>query len=120
VSGVPRREFLGQALLLSGLSASLGTFLSGCGKAESAGGSCEANGTTASVAGSHTHALAIPKEDVSAGVEKTYALEDSGTGHTHTVTLTSASFQSLKGGTAITRTSSFDLGHDHDVRISCA
>lgn len=71
--------------------------------------------------GDHSHPLVIPPEDVAAGLaEKTYTLEDGGTGHTHTVTLTAYDFLYLGGGNSTTVASTMDEGHSHQCNLACS
>lgn len=82
---------------------------------------CLENGTNSSVATSagHSHSFTVSKEDVSAGVEKTYELSNV-SDHTHQVTITAAQFETLKGNTSINVDSTSDSGHTHGVTVSCA
>ena len=82
---------------------------------------CLENGTNSSVASSagHSHSFTVPKEDVSAGVEKSYVLSNVNS-HTHQVTITAAQFDTLKGNNSVTTTSTSDSGHTHSVTVSCA
>lgn len=82
---------------------------------------CLENGTHSTVASSagHSHSLTIPKEDISAGVEKIYDLSNVDD-HIHQVTISAAQFQSLKGNNSINVTSTSDSGHTHGVTVSCA
>lgn len=83
--------------------------------------SCVDNGTNTSISANHGHNLTVSKEDVSAGVEKTYTLSEASTDqHIHTLTLTPAQFDSLKGNNSITATSTSNGGHTHSVTVSCA
>lgn len=71
--------------------------------------------------GNHCHALIIPQSDAAAGfAESTYTLEDGGTGHTHTVTITAYDFFYLEAGIAHTIVSTEDAGHTHACLITCA
>ncbi len=83
------------------------------------GADCLANGTGVTIGTNHGHTLAVSKEDVNVGVEKTYSIQGS-SGHDHIVTLSAASFTSLKNKTAISVTSTNDAGHTHAVAVSCA
>lgn len=70
--------------------------------------------------GNHCHALRVPPSVATAGVlEATYTLEDGGTGHTHTVTLSAYDFTYLEFGIPITRLSSDEAGHSHPCLITC-
>ncbi len=82
---------------------------------------CLQNGTNSNVASSagHSHSFTVPKEDVSAGVEKSYVLSNVNS-HTHQVTITAAQFATLQGNSSITATSTSDSGHTHGVTVSCA
>lgn len=84
---------------------------------------CVENGTSTSVssAQNHTHSLSVSKEDVSAGTTKTYDLSQSAD-HIHQVTLEANDFQALKNNPnqSITKVSTTDSGHSHNVTIACA
>lgn len=84
---------------------------------------CVANGTSTSVssAQNHTHGLTVSKEDVAASTTKTYNLSQSAD-HIHQVTLESGDFQALRNNPnqAITKVSTSNSGHTHNVTISCA
>lgn len=85
------------------------------------GGSCIANGTEIAIQVTHTpnHTLFISKDDVNAGVEKTYTLENNGSGHIHSVTVTAADFATLRTNTSIRLTSTNNASHTHLVDIGC-
>jgi uncharacterized RmlC-like cupin family protein len=71
--------------------------------------------------GSHCHALVIPQGDVDSGfAEATYTLEDGGTGHSHTVTVTAYDFFYLDAGIPHTIVSTEEAGHSHPCLITCA
>lgn len=82
---------------------------------------CLQNGTNTSVATSagHSHSFTVPKEDVNAAVEKTYQMSNV-SGHIHMVTISAAQFQTLKGNSSISASSTSDDGHTHGVTVSCA
>lgn len=86
------------------------------------GGSCIVNGTEIDIQNVHTpnHTLLISKDDINAGVTKTYTLENNGSGHIHTITLTAADFSSLRTNTVVRLTSTNDASHTHAVAIGCA
>jgi hypothetical protein len=70
--------------------------------------------------GDHSHPLTIPEADVEAIIDEgVYSLEDGGTGHTHTLTLTAYDYVYLKAADPITRESSTDVGHSHMCTITC-
>lgn len=87
----------------------------------SSGGNCLANGTSVNIQVTHlpNHALNVSIGDINAGVDKLYILENNGSGHTHSVTLTAADFANLKTNTTISHTSTLNFGHTHQVTISC-
>jgi len=120
--------FSGLAVLMGGA-----VFLESCGSNNSpyvasqpnpvhGGGNCAENGTSVSIQVVHTpnHTLTIPKEDVAAGVDRTYTLADNGSGHTHEVTITAADFANLQMATGIGETSTLTIGHTHLVTVNCA
>ena len=84
---------------------------------------CTENGTSISVgsADNHTHNLSVSKEDVSAGTTKTYNLSQSAD-HIHQVTLEASDFQALKDNPngSLSKISSTDSGHSHNITIACA
>jgi hypothetical protein len=80
---------------------------------------CSNGATAQSISANHGHVLTIPKADAVAGVQKVYSIKGT-SAHNHTVTITAANFVSLKGGQAVTVTSSADAGHLHTVKVICA
>ncbi|GAA3584193.1 hypothetical protein [Snuella lapsa] len=82
-------------------------------------GNCLQNGTSSSITSNHGHSLTVSKEDVSAGVEKTYDITGS-SGHSHSVTVTSGNFTTLKNNQQVSVTSTSGDGHTHSVTIRCA
>lgn len=87
--------------------------------ADAAQRSCTMNGTVATIGTNHGHTMTVPKEDVTAGADKTYQIQGS-SGHPHSVAITAAMFTMLQNNTAVTATSSSDDGHTHSVTIVCA
>jgi len=75
-------------------------------------------GATA-VSANHGHTLTIPAADVDSTVAKTYSIAGAA-GHDHTITLSPAQLAQIKAKTAVTVTSSVDVGHFHDVTVNCA
>ena len=70
--------------------------------------------------GDHCHPLLVPQSDATAGfAEATYTLEDGGTGHTHTVTVTAYDFYYLQAGIPHSLVSTEQAGHYHVCQISC-
>lgn len=80
---------------------------------------CLEDGTTASISANHGHSLTVSRQDVEAGVEKSYSIQGSAT-HGHSITLTASDFTSLQGNTSISKLSTAGDGHTHNVQVSCA
>ncbi len=109
-----RKEFL---ILVAG-----GAAAAACGgSSESPHGNCEANGTQATISQNTGHQLVVSKEDVVAGVEKTYDIRGTDTTHTHSVTITAADFQSLqKNLQAVEISTPGGTGpHTHQITVAC-
>lgn len=84
-------------------------------------GNCLQNGTNSTISDNHGHTFTVSKEDVAAGVQKTYQLTAANTdGHVHSLTLTASQFNSLKTNISITASSTSGGGHTHSVSVSCA
>lgn len=118
-----RKEFLNTVMrALAGAGGA--AVLAGCGGGASAGpdagpASCTANGTSVLIEGNHGHTLSVSRDDVTAGVEKTYDITGS-SAHPHAVTVTAAMFRRLQGAEAVSATSTPGGGHMHSVTILCA
>jgi hypothetical protein len=82
-------------------------------------GNCLLNGTAATIGGNHGHVLTVSKEDVAAGVQKTYDIRGSAD-HTHQVTLTMADMEALRTNMQAREVSTVDLSHSHAISVSCA
>ena len=80
---------------------------------------CLANGTSLSIGSNHGHSMTVSKDDVSAGVEKSYEIQGSSS-HPHTIVISSSQFDSLKKNTSIDVTSTSNSGHTHSVTVGCA
>ncbi len=80
---------------------------------------CLDNGTIANITGNHGHNLTVSKDDVSDGIEKTYAIDGSA-GHSHSVTVTAANFITLRNNQQISLSSTTGSGHNHSIAVSCA
>ncbi len=80
---------------------------------------CISNGTASTIGSNHGHTITVSKEEVDAAVDKTYSIQGS-SGHDHSLTITAADFNSLKGKTAISVTSTNGDDHTHTVSVSCA
>ena len=125
---ISRRSFVGNMTMFVGALLGMDTILSACGKTVKAvefqtvnGGNCVADGTTVSIEVVHTpnHTLIVPKEDVAAGVAKTYTLSDNGSGHTHEVTLGVQDFLNLQQNKGISEVSTQNASHTHSVTVNC-
>ncbi|MBI4667423.1 MAG: hypothetical protein HY751_13555 [Nitrospinae bacterium] len=83
---------------------------------------CETNGTTATVGTNHGHpSPSIPAADVTEGTLKTYQVGAGSAGHTHSVTVPAASFDTLQAGTTVVITTNADnTGHTHAITVACA
>lgn len=107
-------------------------FLSGCGCGADKydrsgiaqlqnGGNCVVTGTAFSIEELHSpnHSFSVPAADVSAGIEQSYTLLDSGSGHSHEVTLSAAHFAALRAAQGVrVRSTGWD-GHAHYVTFHC-
>ena len=80
---------------------------------------CLANGTSTSISTNHGHTISVSKEDVSAGVPKTYNITGGAT-HTHQVIISAAHFGTLANNNQISVSSTSDSGHTHNVTVQCA
>jgi hypothetical protein len=68
----------------------------------------------------HPHTVVITQADVLAGVDKMYTI--TGSGHTHSLTITAADFAKLRAGTQAIETSGVGgaaPGHTHVVTVMC-
>ncbi len=122
-----RRKFLKIALGAAFTAGGVGLLLQSCGSSQSAGGAaaagnCQANGTTVSVGANHGHpAPLITAAEVTQGTQQAYLVAAGIAGHSHTLTVTAASFTSLQGGTAVAIATDADAtGHTHTITIGCA
>ncbi len=118
-----RKEFL-RSIAGAGVGAAAVAVLAACGDdpdspPDAPPKSCTASGTTAEIANNHGHTMTVPKEDVTAGAEKTYQIMGT-SGHPHTVVVTAAMFTMLQSNMRVMATSSMDAGHTHLVTIDCA
>lgn len=101
----------------SGQGGSGGSGQGGAGGGASA--SCLDNGTNVTIGGNHGHVLAVSKDDVAAGVDKTYDITGA-SAHMHSVTVTAADFALLAANTAVMVTSTSGAQHTHTCTIVCA
>jgi len=126
-----RKEFLGSVVKGAAGAVGLAALVAACGGDDGGGGggsgtpdapaaaSCTMNGTTDTISNNHGHVISVTKDDVTAGVDKTYDIMGT-SAHTHSVTVTAAMFTMLQGNTQVTVTSTTGTGHTHDVTIKCA
>lgn len=129
---IKRRTFLQNiftlALLLSAAGSSILSGCSGNGNNTDPNtaldniGNCAADGTEIDIQVVHipNHTLLISKDDINAGVQKTYILENNGSGHIHEITLTAADFSTLRTNSALRTVSTVNAGHSHIVAVGCA
>ncbi|MFO0737119.1 MAG: hypothetical protein U0270_14620 [Labilithrix sp.] len=80
---------------------------------------CPDGATATAISANHGHALAVPTEDVAAGIERTYSIKGTSS-HDHIVTLTPDHFARLASGATISVTSTNAGGHAHIVKVICA
>jgi hypothetical protein len=119
---ITRKEFLGR--LIKGAAGMAGAaMILGCssdgGSADAHPTSCTMNGTTATIGSNHGHVLMVSKEDVTAGVVKTYDITGTAS-HAHSVTVTVAMFTTLQNNTSVMTTSTNNSNHAHDITVMCA
>jgi hypothetical protein len=112
-----RREFLGAAA--AALFAGVTVQILGCDDGTTSDGNLPAGAIKAytDTVNGHTHSGFITKVQLDAAADDT-VVEVSGSGHTHTVTLTGAEVLSIKAGTHIMRPSSVTGGHQHQVMFN--
>lgn len=120
---IDRKTFLTSMLAWAGVT------LSGCGGGSGHGGTGGHGGdggagvmctSTVEVVLNHTHPLTVPGSDVArASQDAPYLLEDGGTGHTHTLTLSGYDWAYLQAGVTRTVDSSTTLDHAHPCDITC-
>ena len=113
---ISRKQFV-ETLASGGALLMLGSC--GGGGYGSSGGT-PTSSCSGSIAANHGHVLPIVATDVDSPTAKTYDITGSA-GHSHGVTLSVAQLGQLKGGTAVTVTSSAATtdGHTHAVTVSC-
>ncbi|MBI3178605.1 MAG: hypothetical protein HYZ27_03030 [Deltaproteobacteria bacterium] len=115
-----RRDFFAQTTAWLGAGAALALTRCGGGDEPSDGpaaGSCLDNGTEVTISGNHGHVLMVSKDDVAAGVDKTYDITGGAT-HTHMVTITAADFATLADNQSIAKT--VTTPHTHNITVRCA
>lgn len=99
-----------------------GLLLAACGGdhvTPDATASCNERGTIAQITQNHGHVLTVTREDILAGVDKTYDIMGTSL-HTHAVTITAAQFAMLQADQSITTTSTLESSHTHGIVVLCA
>jgi hypothetical protein len=113
-----------QFLQLAGgaLGAGVAAAVVACGgnDAAASGPACDTNAPHATFSQNHGHDLSVSKEDVKAGVSKTYTTIGTAT-HTHMVTFSSDEFAKLERGepAILSATPATTDGHTHEVTVAC-
>jgi hypothetical protein len=123
-----RKEFLKTALTMAGFGFAV-TRVAACGSdtpggtgAAGTGGGGNACATTApneTIGSNHGHVLTVSQADVAAAAAKTYSIQGT-SAHDHMVTVSAASFATLKAGGTLNLTSTTVSSHSHTVTIVCA
>jgi hypothetical protein len=109
-----RKQFL---VLLAGTAAAAAC--GGSSSPETPSGNCTANGTKVGISQNTGHILVVSKDDIAAGVDKTYVMTGDPS-HTHNVTLTADDFATLKKNLGIGEVTTVNNGHSHQITVSCA
>ena len=122
MSTMTRKDFLkwvgGGAAVVSLVACGGGSDSPDAGPDAPAG--CSATNAKVVIKDNHVHAphaLVVSKEDIAAGVDKTYMIMG-GAIHDHTVTVTAAQFVEVKTAPVIIMSTATD-GHMHEVTVSC-
>ena len=114
-----RREFTAQAVLA--LLAGVTVTVSSCGGSSPAGPSPPpaggGGGASATVSANHGHVATITSAQVNAGVGVTLQIRGSAD-HPHTVSLSGPEVVQIGGGARVSKTSSSDDGHSHEVTFN--
>jgi len=116
-----RKTFIKKSILTSMLALPVIAFLQQCANGDDSSGSgtpgtCSSSDANVSIGSNHSHLVTVTKADVDAATDKQFTL--SGGGHSHTFTLTTVDFSTLKSGSSVSKTSSND-GHSHALTITC-
>jgi hypothetical protein len=112
-----RRRFI-RNVAASGAVVFLGGSVLGRARADDDPKTCS-RGVTATVSQDPHHELVVSREDIIAGVAKTYHVQGT-SGHDHLVTLTADDFASLAAGNEIEEKTTITLLHRHTVSVKCA
>jgi len=122
-----RRQFIMSLIRFSAVALFFEGFLSACGKSDynssspatsAATSNICPNGTAATVPSDPLHMLTVPREDVLAGVQKTYHIQGQ-ENHDHLVTLTPTDFANLSKGMQVNEISTVTLNHQHTAFVQC-
>jgi hypothetical protein len=116
---VTRREFTVKSALsiLSGVAITV----SGCGKDSPTPTSPSVSDVSGTVTANHTppHVVTVTAAQITAGMDVMLTLTGTST-HTHTVVLTSGDLGTLRNRRSVSKTSTTDNGHQHDVTFTPA
>ena len=122
-STLTRREFSVQAALLM-LGGAVITISEGCGGGGYGGGNPTgpsappaAGDKQGTVSANHGHTATIMAAQITAGNGLTLNIRGAAT-HDHSVVLSGDDVVAIRNGTRVTRTSSVDDAHDHDVTFN--
>jgi hypothetical protein len=126
-----RKEFIRTALALAGAGFGVSR-VAGCDGSPEPGGtqgpppmagsgggtSCENRDPSETISTNHGHVLSVSQADVAAGMAKTYNIQGTSV-HDHTVTISAASFATLRTSGSLQLTSSTASAHSHGITIVC-
>ncbi len=88
-------------------------------RADASSSTCPNGASASTITANHGHTLTVSAADVASGSTKTYSIKGSSS-HDHQVTISSAQFAQLRGGSTISVTSTNVFGHTHTVDVLCA
>lgn len=113
-----RKNFVRTTLAAVALGACGDDGTGGTGSGGSGGsdaGECTTPSST--ISANHGHTIKVTKEDVAAGVDKTYDISGSSP-HSHTVVIPAAAFVQLRDGNPVS-VDSTSTDHSHSVTVTC-
>ena len=70
------------------------------------------------ISANHGHAVFLTSADLAGTQQATFSIQGTSS-HDHTITLTAAELSTLAGGGSVQVSSSEDVGHFHEVSVSC-
>jgi plastocyanin len=108
-----RRKFLIHSVTIPA-GALLAILLEGCRGDDNSVG---CGGTAGAISTNHGHSVCLTDAQITAGDAVTLTLS-SGSGHTHTVSLTAEELTTLTNGETVQQTSTSDAGHTHSVTFT--